>query len=103
MCARYFSWLAEANFIDGSDAALVLCLIDEVLDDVVGLLQVPGDIAADPVCSAGPLALHQVTNDRASTIIGWSSPGKTDGAVGGVCHTWVNDRARWSCGTKKLS
>lgn len=96
MLAGYFSWLAEANLVDSSDAALVLGLVDEVLDDIVGVLQVPGDIAADPVCGVSPLALHQVSNDGASTIVGRSSPGETDGAVGGVCHTGIHNRTRRS-------
>lgn len=96
MLAGYFSWLAEADLVDSSDAALVLGLVDEILDNIVGLLQVPGDIAADPVCGVGPLALYQVSNDGASTIVGWSGPGKADGAVGSVCHTGVHNWARRS-------
>ncbi len=99
MLARHFNRLTEANLVDCSDAALVLRLVNEVLDDVVGLLQVPGHIAADPICGVCPLALHQVSNNRASTIIGGSSPGKTDGAVGGVCHTGVHNRARRGWGS----
>lgn len=96
MLARYFNWLAESDLVHGSDAALVLSLVNEVLDDIVGLLQIPGDIAADPVCGIRPLALHQVSNDRASTIIGGSSPGEADGAVGGVRHSGVHNGSRRS-------
>ena len=98
MLAGYFNWLTEADLVDGGDAALILCLVNEVLDYIVGVLQVPGDIAANPVCGVRPLALHQVSNDRASTITGGSGPGKADGAVGGVCHTGVHNRARRSWG-----
>lgn len=99
MLAGYFNWLAEANLVDGSDAALILGLVDKVLDDVVGLLQIPGDVAADPVCGVGSLALHQVANNGASSIIGRSGPGEADGAVGGVHHTGVHNRTRRSWGT----
>lgn len=58
MFARYFHWLTEANLVDSSDTALVFILVDEVLDDIAGLLQVPGNVAAYPVCCVGPLALH---------------------------------------------
>lgn len=61
MLARHLDRFAEAHFVDSSDATLVLCLVDEVLDGVVGILQVPGYIAADPVCGVCPLAFHQVS------------------------------------------
>lgn len=70
--------------------------MNEVLNDVVGLLQVPWDITADPVFGVCPLALHQVSNNGASTIVGGGSPGKTDGAVGGVSHTGIHNRSRRS-------
>lgn len=98
MFARYFNWLAKANLVNSSDAALVLSLVNEVLDDIVGLLQVPGDIATDPVCCVSPLALHQVSNYGASTIVGGRSPGETDCAAGGVCHTGIHNGARRSWG-----
>lgn len=98
MLARHFDRLAEANLVDGSDATLVLCLVYEVLDDVVGLLQVPGYIAADPVCGIRPLALHQVSQDGASTIICRDSPGEVDGTGSGVCYTGVHHRAGRSWG-----
>lgn len=96
--AGYFSWLAEAHLVDGSDAALVLSLVNEVLNDIVGLLQVPGDVAADPVCGVSSLALHQVSYDGASTVVGRGSPGETYGALAGVCHTWIHNRTRRSWG-----
>lgn len=98
MLAGYFNWLAEADLVDGSDAALVLCLVYEVLDGVVGLLQVPGDVAAYPVSGVGPLALYQVSNDGASSIVGGDGPGEADGAVGGVHHSRIHNRARRSWG-----
>lgn len=58
MFARHFNRLTEADLVDGSYAALVLILVDEVLDDIASLLQVPGNVAADPVSCVGPLALH---------------------------------------------
>lgn len=70
MLAGYFDWLTEANLVDSSDAALVLGLVNEILNDVVGLLQVPRNVTADPVSSISPLTLYQVSNDRAATIIG---------------------------------
>lgn len=96
MLARYFNWLAKADLVDSSDAALVLGLMNEVLNDVVGLLQVPGDVATDPVSCVSPFAFHQVSNDRASTIIGRSSPSEADGTVGGVRHAGAHNRARRS-------
>lgn len=94
--ARYFNWLTEANFVDGSDTALVLCLVDEVLDNVTSVLQVSGDIATDPICGIGPLALNQVSQDGASTIASRGIPCEADGAVGCVCHTGIHHWARRS-------
>ena len=98
MFARYFHWLAEANFVGGSDATLVLSLVNEVLNDIAGLLQVPGDVAADPVSCISSLALNQVSDDGASTIVGRGGPVETDGALGGVLHTGIHNRARRSWG-----
>lgn len=94
MFAGYFNWLAEANLVNSRDTTLVLSLVNETLDDVVGLLQIPGDIAANPVRCVSPLALHQVTNNGGSTILGGCTPGKTDGATGGICHTGIHNGAR---------
>lgn len=89
-----FTGLTEPDLVDSRDTALVLRLIDEVLNDIAGVLQVLGDIAADPVSGISPLALHQVSQHGASTVAGWSSPAQTDGAVGGVRHTGVHHWAR---------
>lgn len=86
--------LAETNLVDGSDAALVLGPVDEVLNDITRFLQIPGNIAADPVCCVCPLALHQVSKDGASAVAGGSRPGEADSAVGGVGHTGVHNRPR---------
>lgn len=96
MLVWYFNWLAKADLVDSSDAALVLSLVNQVLDDIIGLLQISGDIAADPICGICPLAFHQVSNNRASAIVGGSSPSEADGAVGGVCHTGVRNGSRRS-------
>lgn len=98
--ARHFTQFAEANLVDDADAALVLCLGSEVLDDIVGVLQVLGDVAADPVGGIGCLALHQVTQDGAASVVGRGGPGQADGAEGGVCHYGVHHRARrsWTTG-----
>lgn len=96
MFAWDFYWFAEADFVHSSDATLVLSFVNEILNDIVSLLQVPGDIAAYPICSICPLALHQISNDGASTIVGRGRPNKANGAVGGICHTWVHNRTRRS-------
>lgn len=103
MLAGHFYRLAEADLVDRSDAALVLCLVDEVLDGIAGLMQVSGDIAADPVCSVCPLALHQVSQNGASTIVGGGIPDDADGTVGGVHHTGVHHGARRSWERAHLS
>lgn len=92
--SRDLARFAETDLVDGSDAALVLGPVDEVLNDVMCFLQIPGNIAAYPVCRVCPLALHQVSNDGASTVAGGSRPSETDSAVGGVGHTGVHDRSR---------
>ena len=86
--------LTEADLVDGGDAALVLRLIYEVLDDVAGVLQVLGNIAADPVGCICPLAFHQVSQHGTSSVAGRDAPGQTDCAVGGVCHARVHYWAR---------
>lgn len=96
MFAWYFSWLAKADFVNSCDATLVLCFVNEILDNVAGVLEVPGDVAANPVGGVGPLAFHQVPNNWASSIVSRDCPGETDGAVGGVSHTGVQNRSRRS-------
>lgn len=97
MFARYFNWLTEADLVDSRYAALVLILVDEVLDDIAGVVQVSGNVAADPVSCVVSLALYQIPNDRASTVIGRTSPYEADSAVGGVCHTRVHNGSRGCC------
>lgn len=92
--ARDLGRFTESNLVDGSDATLVFGPVDEVLNDIIGFLQIPGNIAANPVCRVGPLALHQVSNDGASTVAGGSCPSETDSAVGGVGHAGVHNRPR---------
>lgn len=94
MLLRYFNRLAEANLVDSSDAALVLGLVYQVLDGVAGVLQVPGYVAADPIRGVCPLALHQVADNGASTIVCGGGPGESNGAVGCVRNTRVHNRAR---------
>ena len=97
MFARYFNWLAEPDFVDSSDTTLVLCFVDEILNDIACLLQVPGNVEADPVSGVIPLAFHQVSNDRAPAVVSRCGPGETDGAVGSVSYTRVHNRSRRSC------
>lgn len=98
MGAGHLTRLTEADLVDGGDAALILRLVDEVLDGVVRVLQVLGHVAADPVCGIGPFALHQVSQDGASSVIGGGGPGQADGAVGGVGDTGVQHGAGRSYG-----
>lgn len=92
--SRYLDWLAETNLVDSSDATLVFSPVDQVLNCIICFLQIPGNIAAYPVCCVCPLALHQVSNDGASTVAGGSCPSETDSAVGSVGHTRVHNRSR---------
>lgn len=92
--ARDFAWLTEANLVDSCDAALVLCLVDEVLDDIISILQVLGDVAADPVLGAGSFALNQVPQDGAATIVGGGSPAEANRTIGGVSDTGVHHGTR---------
>lgn len=54
----YLDRLAETNLVDSSDATLVFSLVNQVLNCIICFLQIPGNIAAYPVCCVCPLALH---------------------------------------------
>lgn len=94
MHSRHLDWFAESNLVDSADATLVFGLVNEVLNDITCFLQIPWNIATYPVCCICPFALHQVSNDGATTIAAGSRPSETDSAVGGVSHTGVHNRPR---------
>lgn len=86
MVSRDIARLAEANLVDGDDSELVLCVLHQTRHQVLGGLQIPGNVTLGPVFSLSSLTLHHVADDLTTPIVRWFGPGQTDGALSGIYH-----------------